>query len=99
MNKSSKRHAPSVPYTSQKQLAIVGFETPFSQQLDPANRWVDLAKKIPWDDLSNLYLRRCSVKTTGRPPLNPNIVIGALIIKHMCDLDDRETISQITENM
>ncbi len=44
-------------------------------------------------------MKRQSVKSTGRPPLNPRIVIGALIIKHMCNLDDRETISQITENI
>jgi len=88
-----------MPYVSQKQLVISGFETQFHQNLDPANRWVDLSGKIPWDELSNLYLKRQPIKSTGRPPLNPRIVIGALIIKHMCNLDDRETISQITENI
>jgi len=99
MKKTSKRRAPSIPYVSQNQLLISGFETRFHQNLDPSNRWVDLAGKIPWDELSNLYLKRQPVKSTGRPPLNPRIVIGALIIKHMCNLDDRETISQITENI
>jgi len=84
---------------SQNQLVISGFETGFSQDLDSNNRWVQLANKIPWDDLVSLYERHYSRKSTGRPPLNPRIVIGALIIKHMCNLDDRETIHQITENI
>lgn len=99
MKKPSKRRASGMPYTSQSQLVIAGFETPFSQSLDPANRWVELAGKIPWDDLAGLYLKRYGRKATGRPPLNPRIVLGALIIKHLCNLDDRETISQITENI
>jgi len=99
MKKSSKRRAASRPYISVDQLVISGFETPFSQNLDPDNRWVQLANQIPWDELSHLYLKKFSPKATGRPPLNPRIVIGSLIIKHMNNLDDRETISQITENI
>ncbi|HHP7242226.1 MAG TPA: IS5 family transposase [Cyclobacteriaceae bacterium] len=99
MKKASKKRAPSTPYVSQSQLTIEGFETPFSQNLDPDNRWVQLAGKIPWDELANLYFKRHSPKATGRPSLNPRLVIGSLIIKHLCNLDDRETISQITENI
>jgi hypothetical protein len=29
--------------------------------------------------------------TGGRPGLNPRIVIGGLLIKHLCNLSDRET--------
>lgn len=99
MKKASKRRASKSPYVSQSQLVIDGFETPFSQNLDPDNRWVQLAGKIPWDELASLYLKKYSPKATGRPSLNPRIVIGSLIIKHLCNLDDRETISQITENI
>jgi transposase, IS5 family len=94
-----KKHAPHVPYVSQNQLTIAGFETPFSQNLDKNNRWVRLADKIPWDELAGIYMKRFSIKATGRPPLNPRIVIGSIIIKHMCNLDDRETVAQISENM
>lgn len=55
MKKTSKRRASGRPYTSQSQLVITGFETRFSQSLDPANRWVELAGKIPWDVLAGLY--------------------------------------------
>lgn len=37
--------------------------------------------------------------TTGADGINPRVAIGALIIKHMCDFSDRETILQIQENM
>lgn len=99
MKKTLKRRAPTSAYVSQNQLTLSGFETPFSQTLDKENRWVALADKIPWDELANLYYRHYSPKATGRPSLNPRIVIGALIIKHICNLDDRETISQIAENI
>lgn len=99
MTTSRKKHAPRSAYVSQKQMTITGFETPFSQNLDENNRWVVLARKIPWDELAGIYLKRFSIKSTGRPPLNPRVVIGSIIIKHMCNLDDRETVAQISENM
>lgn len=37
--------------------------------------------------------------TEGRQPLNGRIVIGAVIIKHMLKLSDRETVQQIQENV
>lgn len=58
-----------------------------------------LSSQIPWDDLVNLYAKRNPSKATGRPALNPRVLIGAVIIKHMLNLDDRETVAQITENM
>lgn len=99
MQKSSKKRAPRSIYTSQYQLSIEGFTTPFYQQLDPDNRWVTLSKLIPWDSLVSQYHRKNPTKCTGRPSLNPRVAIGAVIIKHMLALDDRETVAQITENM
>jgi transposase, IS5 family len=99
MEKTSKKLAPRLDYVSTNQLVLKGFESPFSKQLDPANRWVVLSKQIPWDDLVRLYNKHNKQKETGRPPLNPRLVIGAVIIKHFLNLDDRETIAQIRENM
>ncbi|MDN5213278.1 transposase [Fulvivirgaceae bacterium BMA12] len=48
---------------------------------------------------SRSFDNRYAPKLTGRPPLNPRVVIGALIIKHLCNLDDREIVAQITENI
>lgn len=99
MRKSSKKRAPRGEYVSQNQLTLSGFESPFYEQLDAGNRWVQLSKQIPWDDLVSIYQKRNVQKPTGRPSLNPRVAIGAVIIKHLCNLDDRETVSQITENM
>jgi hypothetical protein len=49
MSEPYKKRAPSPKYVSDRQLEISGFETPFSQKLDPDNRWVVLARKIPWE--------------------------------------------------
>src|SRR5664279_6460029 len=94
-----KKPASTPKYVSPAQLTLEGFETPFVQQLDPKNRWVVLAQLIPWDEVCNLYLKHVGVSDTGRPPLNPRVVLGSLIIKHLCDLDDRETVDQISENI
>ena len=99
MNRPLKKRAQAPDYVSPNQLVLAGFESPFDQKLNPTNRWVILAHLIPWDEICNLYLKFVPVGQTGRPPLNPRIVLGSLVIKHMCNLDDRETVDQISENI
>ncbi len=99
MTKQRKRRASAPDYVSPNQLTLEGFETPFEQALNPKNRWVTLANLIPWDEICNLYLKHVGVSNTGRPPINPRIVIGSVIIKHLCNIDDRETVDQISENV
>lgn len=99
MNKARKKRAPAPVYVSPNQLSLDCFQTPFEQHLNKKNRWVVLAELIPWDEICNLYLKHVGIATTGRPAISPRVVIGSLIIKHMCNLDDRETVDQISENM
>ena len=99
MTKSSKKRASTPNFVSPSQLVLEGFETPFSKQLNANNRWVKLAHQIPWDQICNIYTKKVGLSHTGRPPISPRIVIGSLIIKHICNLDDRETVAQISENM
>ena len=99
MKKTSKKHASVPTYNSPKQLSLDCFKSPFDQQLNTQNRWIVLAKLIPWDEICNLYLKNTGASNSGRPPLNPRLVIGSLIIKHLCNLDDRETVDQISENI
>lgn len=99
MVRSSKKCASTPDFVSQNQLVFEGFESPFAKKLNPENRWVVLAKLIPWDEICNIYLKAVPQKTTGRPGLSPRVVLGAIIIKHLCDTDDRETCSQISENI
>ena len=58
-----------------------------------------LVKLLLWDDLCEIYWQEVPEKSIGRLGLNLRIIIGLLIIKHLCDLDDRETVCQITENV
>jgi hypothetical protein len=95
---STRKLAVSKRYISQNQLILEGFETPFEQKLTKNNRWVLLSKQIPWDEIVILYDRQFQSKE-GRPPINGRIVLASVIIKHMLDLTDRETIQQISENM
>ena len=99
MAKSQKNRASKNPYISPNQLSIVGFESPFSQLLDPNNRWVVLAHKIPWDLLVSTYQVRLNNSNMGADGINPRVAIGAMILKHICNTSDRETVLQIQENM
>jgi hypothetical protein len=58
-----------------------------------------LTFKIPWDEICNVYTKQVGISHTGRPLISPRVVIGSLTIKNMCNLDDRETVAQISENM
>ena len=94
-----KKRASAPEYLSPNQLVLEGFETPFEKKLNPNNRWVVLAHLFPWDEICSLYYKNVGISNTGRPPLNPRIVVGSIIIKHLCNLDDRETVEQISENI
>lgn len=87
-----------IRYIPQSQLTLEGFQTPFSQHLDKDNRWVKLAGSIPWDKLANIYYRKMNADF-GAPSLSARMVIGAVIIKHILNIDDREVVAQIQENM
>jgi Transposase domain (DUF772). len=99
MSKERKSRAFNPQYESPRQLEFAGFESPFSKTLNPENRWVVLANLIPWDEICFPVRRQFGNSAAGRKPLNQRIVIGSLIIKYMLNPDDRETVSQITENM
>ncbi len=80
-----------------RQLTIEEFKLPFAGELDPRDRWVRLADAMPWEALTEVYNKALS-STAGRPALSARVVVGALIVKHMLNLTDEETIEQIREN-
>ncbi len=87
-----------IRYTSESQLPLSGFETPFETTLDNNNRWVKLAQIVPWDELADAYYSSFH-QSHGRPAKDARLVIGAVIIKHKLCLSDEETIEQIRENL
>jgi transposase, IS5 family len=99
MARASKTRASKLAYVSISQMSLEGFETPFSQQLLSSNRWVQLAHQLPWDEIVSSYNLQMKNHETGASHVNGRVVIGALMIKHMCNLSDEETILQIQENM
>ena len=85
-----------INYQSQNQLSL--FETPFEQHLDKNNRWVQLAGKLPWDDLIKIYNKKLR-SDFGAPSIHGRMVIATLIVKHKLNLSDREVIEMIKENI
>ncbi len=86
-----------IKYQSTKQISIESFIQPFGGQLDSKNRWVILAKLLPWDELVKVYAKSMS-RNMGRKAINPRIAVGALIIKHLLRSTDEDTIDYIKEN-
>ena len=87
-----------IKYTPENQLSLELFEHPFETELDRKNRWVVLAKLVPWDDLANIYCSKLNA-TSGRRSVDVRTVIAALIVKHKLKLDDRGTVDMIAENL
>ena len=85
----SETLADMISYTPASQLTLTGFEHPLERALNPENRWVKMAKVIPWDELAAIYARDLD-SNSGRQSVDIRLVIGALIIKHKQKLSDRQ---------
>jgi transposase, IS5 family len=81
-----------------KQLEFEQFALPFSGGLRSDNRWVKIAKFIPWAQFESLYSKSLSGSQMGSPALSVRIAIGALIIKERLGVSDEEAVEQIREN-
>lgn len=87
-----------IRYTPQNQLTFEQFQIPFERSLDPQNRWVKLARELPWDGCAAIYFRALNADW-GRPALDARLAIGSLVIKHILGLSDREVVQTIAENV
>jgi hypothetical protein len=74
------------------------FFLPFGGHLDSNNRWVRMAKLIPWSEVEQRYQKLFADSGMGAPAKNVRIALGALIIKERLGLSDEETVEQIREN-
>jgi transposase, IS5 family len=73
------------------------FDLPFEGQLSENNRWVIMAKIIPWSEFEHEYAQNFTV-STGAPAKSFRMALGALIIKERLGTSDKETVEQIREN-
>ena len=73
------------------------FELPFGGKLAEDNRWVIMAKLIPWSEVEEEYAKKFTI-LIGAPAKPSRMALGALIIKEKLGVSDRETVEQIREN-
>jgi transposase, IS5 family len=83
---------------NEKQFQFEKFKLPFEGKLRSDNRWVKLAKQIPWEDIEELYASSLTGTGQGAPALSVRIALGAMIIKEKLKLSDEEAVEQIREN-
>ena len=65
--------------------------------LSSDNRWVIMAKLIPWSDFEQEYASLFS-EEMGAPAKSFRMALGSLIIKERLGTSDIETVEQIREN-
>lgn len=80
------------------QLAFEDFVLPFGGKLRSDNRWVILAKHIPWAEVETAYAQQFSQEDMGSPAKSSRLALGALILKERLGVTDRELVEQIAEN-
>ena len=83
--------------TNKFQKEAENFELPFGGRLSGENRWVKLAKLIPWSEFETEYASQFSLKM-GAPAKPFRMALGGLIIKERLGTSDEETVEQIKEN-
>jgi len=79
------------------QMKFKDFYLPFGGKLSGENRWVILAKQIPWQQIEQNYSELFS-NDEGCPAKAARVGFGALVIKERLGTTDRETVEQIREN-
>lgn len=80
-----------------QQLEFPDFYLPFSGQLDPENRWIQLARLVPWPLAEEIY-HEDLCEDFGAPIVPSRTALGALLVKERLGLTDRETVDAIQEN-
>ncbi|GIP61343.1 Transposase domain (DUF772) [Chlamydia abortus] len=81
------------------QLILPGdFFLPFGGKLDEENRWVQLARLVPWAEAEKKYGPFFKDTFRGQQTISLRMGLGALIIQERMQLTDRETLESINEN-
>lgn len=80
-----------------RQLSLDEFHLGFSGKLDPNNRWVKMARLIPWGEIEKKYAK-LFVENNGQPAKPLRMALGTLIIREKLGLSDEETVEHIKES-
>ena len=82
-----------------EQLSIEEFFLPFGGRLSADNRWVEMARLMPWDLVEDIYAEKFKNDTEdGNVPIPARVAFGALKIKAEEAFTDERTLLFITEN-
>ncbi len=73
------------------------FELANGCKLAEDNRWVTMAKIIPWSEFEAEYAQNFATEM-GAPAKSFRMALGALIIKEKLGISARETVEKIREN-
>ena len=79
------------------QHSFLDFNQPMGLHMNPDNRWVRLADRIPWDEFEIKYAKLFP-SDTGNVAKPLRMALGALIIQTKFQFSDRELVEQIAEN-
>ena len=85
-------------HEDRRQLELEKFYLPFEGHLNQDNRWVKLAKLIPWEEFEESYAATLADSGQGAPAKPFRMALGALLIKEKLRITDEETVDQLTEN-
>lgn len=79
------------------QTSFLDFNQPLGLHMNPNNRWVQMADKIPWHIFEDKYAALFT-SDTGNAAKPVQMALGSLIIQQKFRFPDRELVEQITEN-
>jgi hypothetical protein len=82
------------------QMTFLDFKVPFGGELDANNRWVKMAKIMPWDMIEAIYANSfTNSRSDGRPPIPARMAFGSLFIKENENFPQVRTMQHISENV
>ena len=79
------------------QQSFLDFNQPMGLHMNPDNRWIKMADRVPWDEFEVKYAGLFP-SPTGNVAKPLRMALGALIIQTKFQYPDRELVEQITEN-
>lgn len=79
------------------QYSFIDFNQPMGLHMNPDNRWIKMADRIPWDEFEIKYAELFP-SDTGNVAKPLRMALGALIIQTKFQFSDCELVEQITEN-
>ena len=83
--------------TDKLQHSFLDFNQPMGLHMNPENRWIKLADRIPWDEFEVKYAKLFP-SDTGNVAKPLRMALGALIIQTKFQYSDRELVEQLAEN-